>query len=244
MEQYILCLKQEMVHGKERTCRTLVNGPAPLTKPGLFPPGANITTSVRRVLNQIDVYAVGNDGAIYTVFEAGDGPWKGKDLQDSFVNGPAPLTHASVLPMGDWFPWPHIHGSPTYFDFNNGKSMMYVWAEKDYLKAFQRLGNKFEQVSHADIIAPDEGMPGGMLSLSIDKSINGGGVIFATVPLDAFQTKGCLRAFDPMTLKELWNNITDPQYKFAKFCPPTVANGKVFLPTFSNRFKVYGHIQG
>lgn len=33
--------------------------------------------------------------------------------------------------MKDWEHWPHIHGTPAYFDFNNGRSMMYVWPEKD-----------------------------------------------------------------------------------------------------------------
>ena len=27
---------------------------------------------------------------------------------------------------------------------------------------------------------------------------------------------------------------------FAKFCPPVIANGKVYLATFSNRVNIYG----
>jgi hypothetical protein len=27
---------------------------------------------------------------------------------------------------------------------------------------------------------------------------------------------------------------------FAKYCPPTIANGKVYLATFSDRLDVYG----
>ena len=43
--------------------------------------------------------------------------------------------------------------------------------------------------------------------------------------------QGHLVAFDAMTLKELWR---DPQLeRFAKFNPPTIADGKVFRPVFA-----------
>jgi hypothetical protein len=56
-----------------------------------------------------------------------------------------------------------------------------------------------------------------------------------------------LRTFDPITLQELWNNQTDSfghdadkAYYFAKFVPPTIARGRVFLATGSRRVLVYG----
>jgi outer membrane protein assembly factor BamB len=87
-------------------------------------------------------------------------------------------------------------------------------------------------------------MPGGMLSLSAQGSDQTTAVIWASLPKhdDAFvsDVPGVLRAFDPYTLIEIWNNESEPQYNFAKYCPPTVANGRVFLATFSNQIIVYG----
>ncbi|MGH7840317.1 MAG: hypothetical protein ACREQT_02200, partial [Candidatus Binataceae bacterium] len=79
------------------------------------------------------------------------------------------------------------------------------------------------------------GMPGGMLALSIDPSQQAAGVLFASVQRCAAsddaelrelhecsvqrcrlgsncdqQKFGMLRAFDPITLRELWNNQIDP----------------------------------
>ena len=62
---------------------------------------------------------------------------------------------------------------------------------------------------------------------------------------------GVLRAFDALDLKkELWNSEQNPARDkvgmFAKFCPPVVANGKVYLATFrddatqKNKLVVYG----
>ena len=54
---------------------------------------------------------------------------------------------------------------------------------------------------------------------------------------------GALRAIDASTLKELWNSEQDTGDKLgdvAKFTPVTVANGKVYVPTFSNKLVVYG----
>jgi hypothetical protein len=95
------------------------------------------------------------------------------------------------------------------------------------------------------------GMPGGMLSVNIDGE---SGVVFASVPecrsdpnRPQFpcveQRFGSLRAFDPFTLEEIWNNRgmgPSDDYWFAKFVPPTIANGRVFLPTASGKVMVYG----
>src|SRR5256712_394526 len=56
---------------------------------------------------------------------------------------------------------------------------------------------------------------------------------------------GILRAFDANDVtKELWDNrqnvARDGAGNYAKFSAPTIANGHVYLPTFSNRVVVYG----
>ena len=125
-------------------------------------------------------------------------------------------------------------------------AFLYIWGEEDNLKAF-----RFDPQSHFDthamkskIRAPD-GMPGGILSLSANGDRDG--VIWAALPLneDAFikTVRGVLRAFDATTLEELWNTEAaepDDNFSFAKYCPPSVVNGKVYLATFSDRLNIYG----
>ena len=112
------------------------------------------------------------------------------------------------------------------------------------------------------------GMPGGFLTISADGNTPESGVVWATMPRrneDALNdtVPGVLRAYqafpdDDKTLKELWNSDTgtavptppdckDPKPPgpdalgdHAKFAPPTVAEGKVYVGTFSNRLVVYG----
>jgi hypothetical protein len=47
-------------------------------------------------------------------------------------------------------------------------------------------------------------------------------------------------AFDPITLKEVWNNSGEAPYRFSKFVPPTIAGRRVYLPTCSDKVLVYG----
>jgi hypothetical protein len=61
---------------------------------------------------------------------------------------------------------------------------------------------------------------------------------FRTVP-------GVLHAFNALNLQdELWNSKENPGRdslgEVAKFCPPTIANGKVYMATFSGYLVVYG----
>jgi len=55
---------------------------------------------------------------------------------------------------------------------------------------------------------------------------------------------GILRAFDANDItKELWDsgqNGTDLYGNYAKFVSPTIANGHVYMATFSNKVVVYG----
>jgi outer membrane protein assembly factor BamB len=55
---------------------------------------------------------------------------------------------------------------------------------------------------------------------------------------------GILRAYDAENLNLLWtsdlNHARDGFQLLAKFNPPTVANGRVYMATFSNEVEVYG----
>jgi hypothetical protein len=89
-------------------------------------------------------------------------------------------------------------------------------------------------------------MPGGFLSVSADADKEGTGIVWVTMPFgeNANMTvvRGVLRAFDASdvsngTKGQLWSSEdnaipTDSLGMFAKFCPPTVANGKVYVATF------------
>jgi hypothetical protein len=186
----------------------------------------------------------------------------------------------------EWLPWPHVHGTPVFGAFPNGRAFLYVWPEKDFLKSFRWWGKRFDTLptlatargTAQAVLAPpylshpagSVGMPGGMLSLSINATQPAAGVLFAAVQRcihangdqrfsecavprcsvqDACvqQNYGMLRAFDPITLRELWNdqhdsfsNADQKRYYAAKFVPPTIAHGRVFLATGSGRVLVYG----
>jgi hypothetical protein len=146
----------------------------------------------------------------------------------------------------------HIHGSPVYYQDNKGNEFVYAWAEDGLLKQFpfQRSTLIFDTLNKitGNTVLP-QGMPGAMLSLSSNGNTAGTGILWASHPLngDANQAvvPGILQAFDATDVShELWNSnaigIRDGVGKFAKFVPPTIANGKVYLATFSDSLLVYG----
>jgi hypothetical protein len=97
------------------------------------------------------------------------------------------------------------------------------------------------------------GMPGAMLALSAEGKRPGTAILWASLPpfgnANSGSVEGVLTAYDAAQCDsqgrfvQIWHshqNPTDDPGIFAKFCCPTIADGKVFLATFSNKLRVYG----
>ena len=144
----------------------------------------------------------------------------------------------------------HIHAAMTYWNSPVNGPTLYVWGEFDYLKAFHFAGDHFNTtpVSQSLMKVTDGYANGPGLSLSANGSQRYSGILWANLPYDGDAThqhvSGILRAFDASNVsREIWNSkmtLGDDFGLWAKWTPPTVANGKVYLATFSNQLVVYG----
>ena len=144
-----------------------------------------------------------------------------------------------------------VHGGAVWWD-GPGVSYGYLWPSSVYLQqyVFNRSAGKFTLPTFAQSPTPAPGgQPGGILALSANGTNAGTAIIWAVHQLggDANQQvlPGILHAYSAQNVgTELWNSEQlswrDTVGKFAKFVPPTVANGKVYLATFANRLNVYG----
>jgi outer membrane protein assembly factor BamB len=131
----------------------------------------------------------------------------------------------------------HIH-SLAYFNSN-----LYEWGQGGYLKVFGFNGKTFSTTpSYTGSIAA-LGHPGGSLSISANGTSNG--ILWAATNsqgqgggLGAWHMTepGILHAFSLPGMTELWNNqqntARDDCDNYAKFVPPTIANGRVYLASF------------
>ena len=144
-----------------------------------------------------------------------------------------------------------VHGGAIWWD-GPGISYGYIWPASVYLQqyVFNRGTGQFTlpAIAQSPTSAPG-GQPGGILALSAQGTNAGSAIVWAVHQLggDANQQvlPGILHAYNAQNVAtELWNSqqvsSRDTVGKFAKFVPPTVANGKVYLATFSNRLNVYG----
>jgi hypothetical protein len=156
----------------------------------------------------------------------------------------SPSCYVSPARYKEWQPFgPNIHAGMVFWPRpSKNDGLLYKMPEKDYLKAF-RYDLSSHKVStnpflNSDVRPPD-GMPGGFSSLSANGERDG--IVWTSFPNgDATgQTQpGSLVAFDATNLHEIWRD-PDPE-SFAKFVPPTVADGMVFRATFSGKVVVYG----
>ena len=153
-----------------------------------------------------------------------------------------------VVPLGGSA---NMHCQTAYYK-GSSQEFIYVWSENDQLRAipFDRAGNLLDpqrQVVFSG--AGPTGQSGAVLSVSSNGSKDGTGIVWASYAFsgDAEHSvsPGMLRALDANDVtKELWNNrqnvARDGAGNYAKFSSPTIANGHVYLPTFSSRVVVYG----
>jgi outer membrane protein assembly factor BamB len=150
----------------------------------------------------------------------------------------------ALYPKGEAY-GPNIHGGPIYWATDATHGLVYKMPEKDYLKAFAYdagSGTLNPVLAVVATIRPaHDGMPGGFSSLSANNATNG--IVWTVVQqLDGQwgpATNAILYAFDAKTLHVLWNNAGVDEAAFAKFNSPTIADGRVFLPSVGH-FQVYG----
>jgi outer membrane protein assembly factor BamB len=201
-----------------------------------------------------EVVGGGKDGKLYLVKQSLPGGLEQHHWLHNGLNPPIEFFQASRRWRFTWLSWfpflfnagyHHIHGAPVYWNSRLQGPTIYVWPEEDRVKAFHYdQKTKFNKKALKGMMG-NQGMPGGFLSISA----NGGedGILWAAIPYkdDAWVeiVRGTLRAFDANTLQLLWStdgNEPSDRFDFAKDVPPTVANGKVYLATFSDRLNVYG----
>jgi PA14 domain/Secretion system C-terminal sorting domain len=144
----------------------------------------------------------------------------------------------------------HVHGSPVYAKLTEGE-FIYAWSESFNLRqfTFNRSMGKFLTTYKQGNRKLDNGMPGAMLSISSNGPDTSSAIVWGCFPTSGNANNqvrpGTIAAYraNDVSAGELWNSDqkrNDAVGSFSKFNTPTIANGKVFVPTFSKAIKVYG----
>jgi hypothetical protein len=124
-------------------------------------------------------------------------------------------------------------------------ALFYVSGSGDPLKAFRLSNGRFDETPASQTVEAFA-QPYVSMVVSGDGVTDDSTILWATTADQTGQpVPGALRAFDASDLSvELWNSDVnasrDSLGVFAKFAIPTVANGRVYVPTFSNQLAVYG----
>ena len=141
---------------------------------------------------------------------------------------------------------PVVYGIYNIALWNNSNGLSaYFWGWGDTIKAYKMSGGIFVTTPSSQGNQVISGFPGGILAVSANGSTAGSGVVWATTRGANSSNFGTFHAYDASDVsKELWNSnmvpTRDTLPSLAKFATPTVANGKVFVPTYSNFLEVYG----
>jgi hypothetical protein len=176
----------------------------------------------------------GKEGTMYVVDTANMGHYNAMD--DAVVQ--------------EWAATNSIYGSPVVWPGSSGGPELYVWGSEDVLKGWRFANGRFDTTPFAQTtIKTPAGLcdPVGSLAISANGANAGTGILWATMPManpDHATVPGMLYALDAETLAPLWNSgpagSANDFGTYAKFVPPTVTNGKVYLATGSKQVVVYG----
>ncbi len=140
----------------------------------------------------------------------------------------------------------HFFGGSVFYNSN-----LYVWGSTDRLKVYPFTGSEFATTpSSQSTISPSGYANTPALSISANGTTAGTAIIWATFSSGGNVHTGApvageLHALDASDVsKDLWNSnqlaSRDSAGSWAKFNPPTVVNGKVYLATFDGALNVYG----
>ncbi len=176
----------------------------------------------------------GKTGDLYVLNTTNLGHWNANDSQV--------VQKENITAGGE------MHGGPAYWEGSASTGpLLYSWGSGDVLKAYSFNGNTFAtspsaQGTYTAII------PGGFLALSANGSTQGSGVLWASTAGNSAASPpvpAVLHAFNAENItQELWNSsmnaARDGFGAFARYVPPLVANGKVYMATFSDQVAVYG----
>jgi uncharacterized protein (TIGR03437 family) len=126
---------------------------------------------------------------------------------------------------------------------SGARSVVYVFDPFVSLQAFEIVNNQINSTILSQFTPEFSSLYAG-LSLSAN-GVNNGIVWLTTGNYNIGGVPGTLHALNATDLSiELWNSDLDSSRDqlggFAKFAPPTVANGRVYVSTFSNSVEVYG----
>jgi hypothetical protein len=231
--------------GNEGRCDLDLGSAGPLLVPGTAP-GSNL------------LVGGGKDGNIYVVNTGNMGHFTAP--ADEALNCPNPNAAQAIQgprsePGGQGVVG-NIHGSHVFWQGPDA-ARVFVWGEEDTLKSYVFTNGKLVTPPTPSLYHAPPGMPGGMLSVSANGSQAGTGIVWALLPYagDANSPRGVkaqLLAFDAQNIR---NDIfrssppNDPDGPnsvglFAKFAPPTVANGKVFVVTYGDHEPLAAYNEG
>jgi len=143
----------------------------------------------------------------------------------------------------------HLRSSFAYY--KGEKEFIYSWSENGLLRAmpYNRATGLIDMANSVSSgVQGPIGNNGAFLSVSSNGSSDGSAILWASHAAngDANQAvrPGILHAFDANDVtRELWNSsqyASDAPGNYAKFSCPTIANGKVYLATFSNKLEIFG----
>jgi uncharacterized protein (TIGR03437 family) len=124
--------------------------------------------------------------------------------------------------------------------------LLYLWGFQDALRAFQMQNGVFSNVAVAVNTMVQSTYPFSGLTVSSNGFVPRSGILWATsMSGSTFPAAGTLHAFNAENVAtELWNSNLSPNRdtlgNFTKFANPTVANGRVYVPTDSQQLAVYG----
>jgi hypothetical protein len=125
--------------------------------------------------------------------------------------------------------------------------LVYIQPANTHLEAYKMVNGLFNPTTPywTSPISPPTGLPGGQFWLS---GTGTNAILWETIQYSSdaehSTVAGILRAYDPSTGVEIYDSYQvlsrDNYGSFAKNPSPVVANGKVYVPTFSGHLAVYG----